>query len=100
VRDGSRLSDGLGLGDLVGVGVGFPVGLALGHGSHVGRTVGVGGASVGVGSGAADVAVAVGDASSPGNFGSPNRYLSGSSLSAAVACSMNCRQIGPGPVLP
>jgi hypothetical protein len=108
VGDGSGLREGLGLGDrvCVGVGVGFSVGLAVTHGagSHVGRTsVGVDfGVDWRVGCGAVDGAGAgpLFDGVSSGNFGSSNRYLSGSSLSADVACSMNCRQIGPWALAP
>jgi hypothetical protein len=40
------------------------------------------------------VGTTFGDGVSFGNFGAPNRYLSLSSFNAAVAATMNCRQIG------
>ena len=49
-----------------------------------------------VGTGDEGVGLFVGDAVSAGNFGVPNRLLFLSSCMAAVAFTMNCRQIGPG----
>jgi hypothetical protein len=78
------------------------VGDPLGAGDRVGLVLTLGRTSVGVGGGAVDGGVdgAVGDGVSPGNSGFLNRYLSGSSFSAAIDLSMNCRQIGPGPLAP
>jgi hypothetical protein len=96
VRDGSGVRDWAGLGDRVGfgfgVGVGPSDGVAVTHGSQVGFGFGVGAVDLGV--------VGAGEGLSSGNFGPANRYLFGSSFSSATDFSMNCRQIGPGPLAP
>lgn len=92
----------------VRLGVGFLVGVALAHGgsSHVGRGVlGAGRGAVDVGAGGRGgvergVDGVLGGCVWPGNFGSSNRYSSGSSFNAAVASRMNWRHIGAGPLAP
>ena len=88
-----------GLGVLLGTG-------EPGDGGRVGGGAGqVPGWQDGLGAGRVDTGVAgvdagartpVGDAASAGNLGVPNLLLFLSSFIAAVALSMNCRQIGAG----